>query len=201
MKTKNTWLALLVVLAVVALGALAAGCGSDEQTSSTTESGNAADAAFVTDMTVHHEAAIEMARIAQKRAQHAEIRNLAADIVSAQEREITTMNRIEPELPKGQHGAGHMGMSESEMGMDMDPTMLNDAKPFDRAFIDMMVPHHEGAVKMAKQQLKDGAEPRLRRMAKGIITAQAKEIAQMRGWRKAWYGSSDSMDDHGHGSP
>jgi uncharacterized protein (DUF305 family) len=47
-----------------------------------------------------------------------------------------------------------MGMSDAEMGMDMDPAMLEDAEPFDRAFIDMMVPHHKGAVAMAKQLLK-----------------------------------------------
>jgi uncharacterized protein (DUF305 family) len=98
-----------------------------------------------------------------------------------------------------------MGMSESQMGMDMDPASLNDAKPLDRAFIDMMVPHHEGAVRMAKQQLEDGMKPQLRSMAEGIISAQRKEIAQMREWRKAWYGSasgsSESTDDHGHGEP
>jgi predicted outer membrane protein len=98
MTTKNMPLALLTALAVLAL---AAGCGSDDEPSTGSTSGNAADAAFVTDMTAHHEGAIQMARIARKRAEHAEIRNLADDIIAAQKREITTMNRVEPELPKG----------------------------------------------------------------------------------------------------
>jgi uncharacterized protein (DUF305 family) len=83
-----------------------------------------------------------------------------------------------------------MGMSEAEMGMDMDPAELDDAEPFDRAFIDAMVPHHEGAIAMAKQLLESGDQPALRKMAQDIIDAQTKEIAQMREWRKAWYGSA-----------
>jgi uncharacterized protein (DUF305 family) len=57
-------------------------------------------------------------------------------------------------------------MSQSEMGMDMDPAKLNDAKAFDRAFIDMMLPHHRGAITMAEQLLKDGQNPELRKMAR-----------------------------------
>ena len=144
-----------------------------------------------------------MARIAQKRAEHPEIRQLADDIVAAQEAEISVMKIIRDDMHEmGEHGDGHMGLSEAEMGMDMDPAMLNDAEQFDRAFIDMMVPHHQGAVAMAKRLLKDGEQPALRAMARHIIAAQAKEIAQMREWRKAWYGaaegSDDPMGDHGH---
>jgi len=201
MKTK-TWLTLLAALAVIAVAAVAIGCGDDEQ-SADPGSGNAADAAFVADMTAHHEGAIEMARIAQDRAEHAEIRKLADDIVAAQENEISTMKSLQADLPKTEGNDGHMGMSDSEMGMDMDPEMLKDAKPFDRAFIDMMVPHHEGAVAMAKELLKDGEHPQLRQMANDVIDAQTKEIAQMREWRKAWYGSAggstaDPMADDGH---
>jgi hypothetical protein len=64
----------------------------------------------------------------------------------------------------------------------------------------MMVPHHQGAVAIANQLLKDGEQPALRKMAQDIIDAQTKEIAQMREWRKAWYGSvrspADPMADH-----
>jgi uncharacterized protein (DUF305 family) len=84
--------------------------------------------------------------------------------------------------------------------MDMDMTALEDAKPFDKAFIDAMVPHHQGAIAMAKELLKKGEQPALRKMADDVISAQTKEIAQMRQWRKAWYGSATGpgdMDGHG----
>jgi uncharacterized protein (DUF305 family) len=200
MKTK-TWLALLAALALIAVAVVVGFGGDDNNTASA--SGNSADAALIADMTAHHQGAIEMARIAKERAEHAEIRQLADDIVAAQEGEISVMKTIRDDMHNmGEHGDGHMGMSEAEMGMDMDPAMLNDAEPFDRAFIDMMVPHHQGAVAMANQLLKDGEQPALRKMAQDIIDAQTKEIAQMRQWRMAWYGaaegSDDPMGDHGH---
>jgi uncharacterized protein (DUF305 family) len=201
MKIK-TWLAALAALAVIAIAAIVVGFGGDDENTMSV-SGNATDAAFIADMTAHHEGAIEMARIAQKRAEHPEIRQLADAIVEAQEGEISVMKTIRRDMHgMGEHGDSHMGMSDAEMGMDMDPAMLENAEPFDRAFIDMMVPHHQGAVAMAKELLKSGEQPALRQMANDIISAQTKEIAQMREWRKEWYGaagsSGDPMDDHGH---
>jgi uncharacterized protein (DUF305 family) len=142
-------------------------------------------------MTAHHQGAIDMARIAQKRAEHPRAPRARRRHRRRAGGEISTMNGIREEMHgAGEHGGGHMGMSESEMGMDMDPAELETAKPFDRAFIDAMVPHHQGAVAMAKQLLKNGEHPELQKMAQDIIDAQTDEIAQMREWRKNWYGSA-----------
>jgi uncharacterized protein (DUF305 family) len=200
MKTR-TLVAALAALAAIAVAVIVVGLGDEDDTASA--SGNAADAAFITDMTAHHQGAIAMARVAQKRAEHPEIRRLADDIVTAQKGEISVMSNIRSDMHvMGEHSKAHMGMSDAEMGMDMDPAMLEDAEPFDRAFIDMMVPHHEGAIEMANQLLEHGQQPALRTMAHNIIGAQQLEILQMREWRKAWYGaaegSDDAMGDHAH---
>jgi uncharacterized protein (DUF305 family) len=201
MKTK-TWPALLAALALIALVAVAVGCGGDDDSGTkSSSSGNATDAAFITDMAAHHQGAIEMAEVAQKRAEHPEVRQLADNIISAQKGEISVMDTIGRDMHgMGMHEGGHMGMSKSQMGMDMDMPMLRRAKPFDRAFIDMMIPHHQGAIAMAKQLLQEGEQPALRKMADGIISAQTDEIAQMRKWRQAWYGSAGSSGDSMHGS-
>ena len=200
MKSK-IWPALLAALALVAVAALAAGCGDDNGGTSSSAAGNATDAAFVTDMTAHHQGAIEMAEVAQRRAEHAEVRRLADNIISAQEGEISVMKTIGRDMDgMGMNDGDHMGMSQSQMGMDMDMPMLRRVKPFDRAFIDMMVPHHVGAIAMAKQLLKEGEQPALRRLASDIISAQTDEIAQMRKWRKAWHGSTGSAGDPMRGS-
>ena len=191
MKTK-TRPAALAALALIALAAIAAGCGDSDHSSS----GNATDAAFINDMTTHHQGAIDMARMAKTQAEHPEIRGLAEDIVAAQEGEISVMKTIRDDMHNmGEHGDAHMDMDEQAMGMDMDMTALEDAKPFDKAFIDAMVPHHQGAIAMAKELLAKGEQPGLRKMANDIISAQTKEIAQMRDWRKAWYGSAGSSAD------
>jgi uncharacterized protein (DUF305 family) len=201
MKTK-TWLVLLAALALIALVAVAVGCGGDDNSGTTSSSsGNATDAAFITDMTAHHQGAVEMAEVAQKRAEHPEVRQLADNIISAQKGEMSVMDTIGRDMhAMSMHAGGHMGMSQSQMGLDMDMPMLRRAKPFDRAFIDMMVPHHQGAIAMAKQLLKKGEQPALRKMANDIISAQTDEIAQMRKWRKAWYGSAGSPGNSMHGS-
>lgn len=53
----------------------------------------------------------------------------------------------------------------------------------DRDFVAMMIPHHQGAIDMAKIELQYGKDPTLRRLAQTIIAAQEKEIAFMRKWQ------------------
>jgi uncharacterized protein (DUF305 family) len=52
----------------------------------------------------------------------------------------------------------------------------------DHDFVAMMIPHHQGAVDMAKIELARGKDPMLRRMARNIINSQEREIREMRAW-------------------
>jgi len=150
-------------------------------------------------MTPHHQGAIDMAKVATTRAEHAQVRALAADIISAQRSEVSVMGKIRDDMhAMGMTDRGHLGLSHEDMGMDLDLDTLRGTRPFDRAFIDMMVPHHEGAIRMARVELAKGRQPALRRMAKGIIAAQAREIAQMKSWRKQWYGAASDGSGHGN---
>jgi uncharacterized protein (DUF305 family) len=67
--------------------------------------------------------------------------------------------------------------------MDLGPA---DAD-YDLRFIDAMIPHHEGAILMAKDVLQKSKQSELRQLATTIISAQEKEIKQMQDWRKNWY--------------
>ena len=63
------------------------------------------------------------------------------------------------------------------------------AVPFDRAFIDAMVPHHRSAIEMAREARSAGlSQPDLIDVARNIIATQQSEIAQMLDWRREWYG-------------
>ena len=53
----------------------------------------------------------------------------------------------------------------------------------DKDFVMMMMPHHQGAIDMAKVELKYGKDKTLRKMAEDIVKAQEKEIAEMKAWQ------------------
>ncbi len=198
----RTRLALLIALAVLAF---ASGCGSHGAShgegTGTAAAGTATsatvDRAFVAAMIPHHESAIEMAQVAADRGTSPFVKELAADIERTQGEEIATMRAIDARLAKAGAQAGDLGISEHDMGMDMDTTSLKTAEPFDPAFLDLMLPHHEGAVAMAKVELAKGSDAQLKRLAQAIITAQQREIAAM---RAAGASASGMGMDHGaHG--
>ena len=54
----------------------------------------------------------------------------------------------------------------------------------DKDFVAMMIPHHQGAIDMAKVELAKGKDPTIRKMAKDIVAAQQREIKQMTDWQK-----------------
>jgi uncharacterized protein (DUF305 family) len=69
--------------------------------------------------------------------------------------------------------------ANEKMHKEMDVDLTGDA---DVDFVRGMIPHHEGAVEMAKIQLKYGKDPKLRKLAEDIIKAQDTEIAFMKSW-------------------
>ncbi len=71
--------------------------------------------------------------------------------------------------------------ADDKMMQAMDRPMSGDP---DRDFVAGMLPHHQGAVDMARIQLQYGKDPQLRRLAHDIIAAQDKEIALMQAWQK-----------------
>jgi uncharacterized protein (DUF305 family) len=187
---------------------LLAGCGDDDSadTASTSAAGNQTDRAFVADMVPHHEAAVQMAQIAGERGKSAFVKNLAANIIKTQRAEIATMRREDAGLAKAGVKAGTLGLDAAAMGMDHDTAMLATAKDFDRAFLEMMVPHHEGALEMSKIELRKGADPELKELAQQITAGQTREIAQMREHLKgkpgsdedAMRGDEDEMHEDNH---
>ncbi len=68
--------------------------------------------------------------------------------------------------------------------------VASDEVPFDRAFIDAMVPHHREAIAMAEAASERLlSQPELVEIANDIISSQQLEIDQMLDWREEWFGS------------
>ncbi len=159
--------------------------------------GNGLDLAFVEDMIPHHVAAVEMAQLALVQGQSEYIRTLAASMVRSQNAEIATMRRIARQLRTAGIRPVVMGLSAAQMGMDHDMSHLVGAHSFDIAFVDMMIPHHEGALTMSNVLFARGTGSRTRALAEQITSSQTPEIQQMRQFRLQMTGSSEPAPDEG----
>jgi len=152
------------------------------------ENGKYSDRAFIDAMVPHHQGAIAMAEVALKNAEHEEIIQLSRSIISSQQAEIEELKSIKQE----EFGTSNVPMEMSQeqirgMGMMMDPQRLSKREPFDEAFIDAMIPHHRSAIQMAQVAYKKSKIPEIKELAGNIVTAQKREIEQMKQWRKEWY--------------
>lgn len=96
-----------------------------------------------------------------------------------------------------QEAANHGEMSMGEMTEQLKNKTGDD---FDKAFIEMMISHHEGAVDMAELIPARAKHDEVKQLGEAIITAQTKEIADMKQWQKDWGYSSDEIMDMMHGS-
>ncbi|HLO50790.1 MAG TPA: DUF305 domain-containing protein [Kamptonema sp.] len=155
------------------------------------------DLRFIDAMMQHHQGAVNMAKEVLKKSKRAETKKLAADIIKAQEKEINQMKEWRTAwYPKASSTAmaydakmGHnMAMTPEQMNnmmMSMDLGAADDQ--FDLRFINAMIPHHEGALVMAKDALSKSNRPEIKKLSQDILTSQQKEIEQMKDWRQTWY--------------
>jgi uncharacterized protein (DUF305 family) len=78
--------------------------------------------------------------------------------------------------------AAHKELAAGMSKMRSDMSIGMQAKDIDVAFNCGMIPHHQGAISMARVELKYGKDPANRALAEEIIKAQEKEVAQMLAW-------------------
>ncbi len=182
MKKFNTLLVAIIAVGLVGV-ALVAGVALEKN-----QNRNEADRAFIEMMIPHHQSAIEMAQLADGRAKNPEIQALTVNVIRDQEREIAQMREwykdwYGKEVPQtdGHGSGGHnsmQGMSDSMMAGDLEK--LRNASNFDLEFVQQMIPHHEGAVKMAQNILLKAKHEEIKDLANMIIASQSKEIQEMR---------------------
>ena len=156
------------------------------------------DLRLIDAMIPHHEGAVIMAEAALKHSKRSEIQALAKAIIAAQTVEIQQMRDWRAawyadadDRPMAYHAQmGHMmPMSEAQIeAMKMSVDLGAGDEGFDLRFIEAMIPHHQGAIEMAKDVLTKTERPEVRTLAEAILSSQTQEIAQMEAWRQAWYG-------------
>lgn len=162
------------------------GCGGDDgrDDEGTPPSSSAAipfDRSFIDAMVPHHESAIDMANAAKKAGlTQPDLVQIADDIIASQQSEIDQMrdwreqwfgsSAVDPA------GASALDLSDAEMGMEHDAGEIEGASDVDAAFARAMIPHHEGAIAMAKLAQERGQHEEVKVLAGEIIDAQQREI-------------------------
>lgn len=144
---------------------------------------------FIDTMIAHHEGAIEMALLVNNRSRRPEMQELAKGILEAQRGEVDKMREwrmkwfgdAKPAVNLDLPGM-HTGMS----GMDLKKLELLKANEFDVEFLKQMIPHHEGAIEMAKALSPADKYLELIELRGAIIRTQTAEIAKMKAWLMVW---------------
>jgi uncharacterized protein (DUF305 family) len=147
---------------------------------------NAADVAFAEDMIPHHRQAVDMTAWVPSRSTNPDLLVIATHISEGQQAEILTMKGLlsrwgVQQAPAQQSAMDHMGMPVAGM---VDDATLNKIQSlsgpaFDALWMTSMISHHHGAIAMAQNEIGQGRSPDAIKLAKIIIDAQQREIAQM----------------------
>ena len=161
---------------------------SSSAPASSSDQFNDADVMFVETMILHHQQAVAMSDIMlSKSGLNSEVRTLAIQIKDAQQPEIDrmrgwladwgqpTMNPSGGGMDGMDHGGGD-GMASAE---EMQNLEAADAETGQRLYLQMMIKHHQGAVRMAQDEIASGKNPAAVDLARTIEETQQEEITQM----------------------
>ena len=153
---------------------------------------------FLDNMIPHHQQAIMMSRMLSMHTKRTEMKTLGNDIIQAQLTEIEQMQNWRTQWFSTQPLTTHPGMMNDMTGiMRMDcsnmmnkpssqtPQMMN--MDMDLWFLDRMISHHQGAIAMATEAVKNAEHPEILALAQSIIASQQKEINLMKQWKSTWY--------------
>ncbi len=153
---------------------------------------NNPDYAFAAGMLPHHVGAVDMAKVELQYGKNPQMRQLATNIIAAQDKEIKEMQqwlaahkKDASQKANAQSIAMHAELKGAMMAMNQHMMHGMSYDNADYAFAAGMLPHHVGAVAMAKVELQYGKNPQMRQLAKNIIRSQDKEIKEMQAWLKA----------------
>ena len=214
MSARNVAYALLLVLAV----AVAAGTLFLWVSSRPPQEGSA-EAGFARDMMVHHAQAVEMAEIVRDRTENPQVRTLATDIALTQQAQIGQMQGwlavwgLSPTgTEKPMNWMGHPmngpmpGMASQE---EIDRLGTLPPEKADELFLQLMIPHHEAAIPMARAVEERSDEPEVDLFAEKVAATQRMEVKNMQKMLEEMDASPprdepsmDGMDmgeDHHHG--
>jgi len=147
------------------------------------------DLQFLDTMSAHHQSAVDMAKTVVAKSSNAELKSFAAKIIRDQNKEIAQMKNWRGKWFAEKPPAMNMempGMMDSMRSMNMKKLEAGGGKLFDLRFLNMMIPHHQGAITMSKEASDKAEHAEIKTLANQIIKSQEEEIKKMQEWKTAW---------------
>jgi uncharacterized protein (DUF305 family) len=162
------------------------------------------DHAFLNAMIDHHNAGEDAAKIALSRAEHPELKTMAQDMITNDEAQVEKMKELRrtwygsdaaPAAVMPKEEKAELPGTETTKDMAKDLDALKKTEPFDLAFIDAMIPHHQGAIDMATAAGEKATQPETKALASIIVRDESRAIDQMKTWRDAWYPTAQATTE------
>lgn len=147
------------------------------------------DKDYVMMMKSYHQAAIDMSQHEIANGKDADLKAMAAKVISELKGEIPELESIFSSLDKTpetydpkKKEEGFGKVLDENMRMMMDMAKMDTNLTADRQYVAMMIPHHQSSIFMAEEFLKYGKEARLIALAKRIIAIQKEELDNFQNW-------------------
>lgn len=146
---------------------------------------------FASMLKIHHQGAIDMAKIELQQGKDATMKKMAQKILTKQTKEVAQLNQLTAKLQNSaknydpankQSGAGK---AMSDNMMEMMKSGMMSMSSIDHEFADMMTKHHKDGIMMAKSIVTYSKNAKLKSMAQRSIPEQTQDIRQMEQWIKS----------------
>lgn len=165
------------------------------------------DAGFARDMQAHHAQAVELSVLLRDRSDDPTLRAVALDVLTAQQQQIGQLVAwlrmwglpvagARPPMAWMTGGHGHGGAAASPAGASapaglaampgwvpperMAALAASDGVEAERLYLALMIDHHVGGVAMAQEAADRAGDPEVRRLARGVVAAQSREVDVLR---------------------
>ena len=186
----------------IALFLFAAACGSPEtqstdsaqQTANTTTTAASSkapasaeyDLQFIDTMTKHHQMAVMMSETAVQKGTDAKAKEFGRKGAEDQKKDIERLAAWRQQWYANAAEAHNMQLpGAASMNIDMRHMQTSSGHALDMMFVNMMIPHHRGALEMSRDALQKAQRQELKDFAQETIDKQEKEIAELEAWKKS----------------
>lgn len=144
------------------------------------------DLQFIDTIMQHHEVAVQMGQMAIAEASDPKLKEFGRKVAEDQAKDIERLRSWREQWYGNAPKAVNTQLAGGEsLNMKMSHGESPSGHEFDMRLIDMMIPHHQGAIAMAREAIARAQRPELKQLAQETIDKQQKEVVDLEAWKKS----------------